>query len=178
MTSPCSCLGVTALWQLPLFSIRLEFVEVPAVRFRKFEQLCVLLGVSAFLAGCGGGPSDAPTTVPAKGVVTYKGQPVPKLSVAFIPDKGKLASGTTDASGKFVLMTNQPGDGAMVGTYKVAFSVVSDEIPPMPGFPEEKDYKPPVSPIPAKYADASTSGLTMTVDKDPAKNDFKIDLTD
>ncbi|MDZ4683970.1 MAG: hypothetical protein SH850_02700 [Planctomycetaceae bacterium] len=148
-----------------------------AVAFRTLDRSCVLLGIAVFLTGCGGGASDAPKTVPAKGVVTYKGQPVPKLSVGFTPiAEGKLASGATDAAGKFALTTNKPGDGAMVGTYKVAVSFVPDEIPEMPGFPgSEKKVE---SPIPVKYADAATSGLTFTVDKDAAKNDFKIELTD
>ena len=142
---------------------------------RKFEQFCVLVGVSAVLAGCGGGASDVPKTVPAKGVVTHKGQPLPKVAVAFIPDKGKLASGTTDDQGKFSLTTNNPGDGAMVGTYKVAINIVADEIPSM--FPEENK-KAAELPFPKKYTDANTSGLKFTVDNDASKNDFKIDLTE
>ena len=144
---------------------------------RKLDRLCVLLGVSVFLAGCGGGGGRAPDTVSVQGMVTYQGKPVPKLSVAFIPDKGLLASGTTDAAGKFSLMTNKPGDGAKVGTYKVAIGFVSDEIPAMPGM-EPPGYKAPVSPIPAKYADVSTSGLTKTVEKDASKNNFTFELTD
>jgi len=136
---------------------------------------CFISATAIVLSGCGGGAGDAPKTVPAKGVVTYKGQPVPKVSVAFIPDKGKLAAGTTDDQGKFTLTTNNPGDGAMVGTYKVALNVVADEIPSM--FPEENK-KEATLPFPKKYTDATTSGLTFTVDKNAAKNDFKIDLKD
>ena len=144
--------------------------------FRNLDRLCVILAATAFLAGCGGG-SSAPVTVPVQGVVNYQGKPVPKLSVAFIPDKGLLASGTTDAQGKFTLMTNKPGDGAMVGNYKVAISFVPDEIPEMPGLPGTEK-KAPASPIPQKYATPQTSGLTKTVEKDAAKNNFTFDLTD
>ena len=146
--------------------------------FRCLNRLCVILGASAFLAGCGGGGSPAPATVPVKGVVKYQGKPVPKLSVAFIPDsKGMVASGTTDSYGKFTLMTSKPGDGAMVGTYKVAISFVPDGIPEMPGLPGTEKPLPP-SPIPVKYADGNTSGLTKTVEKDASKNDFTFELTD
>lgn len=145
--------------------------------FRKLNRLCVILAATAFLAGCGGGNSSSPVTVPVQGVVKYQGQPVPKLSVAFIPDKGMLASGTTDAQGKFTLMTNKPGDGAMVGSYKVGIKFVPDEIPEMPGLPGTEK-KAPASPIPQKYADPATSGLTKTVEKDAAKNNFTFDLTD
>ena len=144
--------------------------------FRNLDRVCVILAATAFLAGCGGG-SSAPVTVPVQGVVNYQGKPVPKLSVAFIPDKGLLASGTTDAQGKFTLMTNKPGDGAMVGNYKVAISFVPDEIPEMPGLPGTEK-KAPASPIPQKYATPQTSGLTKTVEKDAAKNNFTFDLTD
>lgn len=144
--------------------------------FRMLGRCCVLSGVCIALIGCSGGPSDAPVTVPVTGVVTYQGKPVAKLSVAFIPDKGMLATGTTDAQGKFSLMTKKPGDGAAVGTYKVAINFVPDEVPPMPGFPGSE--KTPESPIPAKYADVTTSGLTQVVDKDASKNNFTFDLKD
>lgn len=143
--------------------------------FVKLDHLCVILGAVAFLAGCGGG-SKGPETVPVKGVVKYQGKPVPKLSVAFIPNDGMLAYGTTDANGQFSLMTNKAGDGAKVGTYKVAISFVPDEIPEMPGFPGAD--KKVTSPIPEKYADAETSGLTQTVEKDASKNNFTFELTD
>lgn len=142
---------------------------------RKLNRICAMLAVVAFLTGCGGG-SNAPETVPAKGVVKYQGKPVPKLSVAFIPEKGMLAYGTTDANGQFTLMTNKQGDGAMVGTYKVAISFVSDEIPEMSGLTGTE--KKVTSPIPEKYANAETSGLSKTVEKDSTKNNFTFELTD
>jgi hypothetical protein len=150
-------------------------VEVTAVAFRKLDRWCVILGAVGFLAGCGGG-SKGPETVPVKGVVMYQGKPVPKLSIAFVPENGMLAQGKTDSNGQFSLMTNKEGDGAMPGTYKVGISFVSDKIPDMPGFPGSE--KKEESPIPVKYANAATSGLTKTVEKDRSKNDFKFELTD
>jgi len=150
-------------------------VEVIAVASCKLDRLFLICGFLTFLAGCGGGGSS-PTTVPVKGIVTYKGAPVPDLSVAFIPEKGMLAYGTTDSKGQFALMTNKQGDGAMVGTYKVTISFVPKEIPEMPGFPgSEKNVE---SPIPVKYSDPSTSGLTKTVESSAAKNNFTFELTD
>jgi hypothetical protein len=125
--------------------------------------------------GCGG-VSDAPKTVDVTGTVTYNGTPMANLSVAFIPDKGMLASGTTDAEGRFELTTSEPGDGATPGTYKVAINFVPEQTPEMPGFPGSENT--PKSPIPTKYADVSTSGLIATVDTDASKNDFKFELTD
>lgn len=144
---------------------------------QKLKRLVALFVVFVLLSGCSGG-SDAPATVPVKGTVTYKGKPIESLAVSFMPENGQIATGTTDAAGKFELMTNKPGDGAAPGNYKVGISFVTSEIPPMPGMEGSQKYKAPVSPIPAKYADITTSGLTKTVDKDPAKNDFTFDLTD
>ena len=84
-----------------------------------------------------------------------------------------IAEGTTDESGIFKLQTRNPGDGAMVGTYSVAFKYVPDEVPMMPGF---EGAKKAVSPIPEKYGDTNKSGHTATVDADKSKNNFTFDL--
>lgn len=123
--------------------------------------------------GCGG---DGPKLVPAGGVVNYKGKPIGKINVMLLPTegaKGMIAEGTTDVSGKFQLSTKEPGDGAMVGSYKVEFKYVPDEVPIMPGMEGAKKV---VSPIPEKYGDASTSGITVTVDADKVNNNYKLDL--
>jgi hypothetical protein len=136
------------------------------------NYLCLLLWVSGLLTGCGGATDG---TVPAQGIVTYKGSPIANIAVVFTPTgKGQIAEGTTDASGNFELQTLKPGDGAMVGSYTVSFRHVSAEIPDMPGFTGGKEPEP--SPIPEKYSDAKTSGKTATVDADSSKNVFKFDL--
>ena len=147
------------------------------VYFRLLNRMFLVLAVSALLTGCGG-DGTAPVTARVKGLVTYQGKPVANLSVAFIPDVGPLATGKTDASGKFELMTNKPGDGAIIGTHKVAISFVPDEIPTMGGPDPGNTDKALISPIPAQYADVKTSGLTKTVEKDAAKNEFTFDLKD
>ena len=76
------------------------------------------------LVGCG---DSGPQMVPVRGVVTFKNKPIGKINVMFMPaDKtGLIAQGTSDASGKFELQTLKSGDGAMEGSYKVAFKYVS-----------------------------------------------------
>lgn len=140
----------------------------------KFLTLGLVVGVSTWFAGCGGGPGDAPETVAAKGTVTVDGKPMPGLSVAFIPASGKLATGETDDQGNFALTTNQPGDGAVVGSYSVAINQIQEVSEAMPGMDGYKKPAPP--PFARKYTDAKTSELTATVDADPSKNDFKFDL--
>src|SRR5262245_33000369 len=55
------------------------------------------------------------------GVVTYNGQPVEHAGVLFKPESGPFAMGTTDAEGKFTLVTaNYPG--ALIGEHKVGIS--------------------------------------------------------
>ena len=138
-------------------------------RSRRLWLLCAC----GFLAGCG---SNGPTLVPAGGVVNYKGKPIGKINVMLMPSAGSngmIAEGTTDETGKFKLQTKEPGDGAMVGSYTVAFKYVPDEVPQMPGFEGAKKV---VSPIPEIYGDGSKSGQTATVVADKSKNNFTFDL--
>ena len=63
--------------------------------------------------GCG---VSHPDTHEVTGEVTYNGQPVDGANVVFTLD-GPLASGVTDAAGKFTLRTFEDGDGAVAGTH-------------------------------------------------------------
>lgn len=133
---------------------------------------CLLIAFSSSLVGCGGSGLD---TVPAGGVVNFKGTPIPKIAVVLMPKdgKGQIAQGVSNDQGKFKLQTRNPGDGALVGDYLVSFQYVPDEAPEMPGFTGAKKVK---SPIPAKYSDTMTSGFTATIEPDASKNVFAFDL--
>lgn len=128
--------------------------------------------------GCGGGPSDAPEIAPVSGVVTVGGKPKADLNVAFYPEiGGRPATGRTDAEGKFTLTTLNTGDGAPVGTSKVAITgagddqQVGDSGPPMPGMPGYEAWMAKQeSAIDAKYADPETSGLVYTVPQEGLPN--------
>src|SRR5262249_9934025 len=75
-----------------------------------------LLGALALVGvGCG---SD---TVKVRGPVTLDGKPLPMgTAVTFVPvDKGRSATGATQADGSFRLTTFKPEDGALPGEYKV-----------------------------------------------------------
>ena len=132
---------------------------------------CMLVAVSLALVGCGGG---GPEMAPVTGTVTFNDKPIGKINVMFVPadQKGIIAQGTSDENGKFTLQSLEPGDGAMMGNYKVAFKYVSDIIPDMPGF--AGGVKPEASPIPLKFGDENKSGFTATVEA--SNNDFKFDL--
>ena len=131
----------------------------------------VLVGV----VGCGGEPGTAPT-VKVTGTVTYNGEPVEGASVAFIPENGRPASGTTDPSGKFTLSTFESGDGAVPGKHTVAISEPSDDGEDG----GEEDYSLPddsAGRFPAKYADLTTSDFTADV-AEGGENVFTFDMTD
>jgi hypothetical protein len=134
-------------------------------------QVFFLLFACCLFVGCS---NDGPELVKAGGVVKYKGKPIGKINVLLTPTSGGMvAEGTTDENGNFVLQTKEPGDGAMVGSYTVAFKYVPEEVPLMPGFEGAKKV---VSPIPEKYGDASKSGHTAKIDPDKSKNNLSFDL--
>ncbi len=139
----------------------------------------------AAMVGCGGSgggagnntPLEQKKTVPARGVVTFKGKPLDKASVVFMPlEDGKTlpARGNTDGVGSFVLSTYGKDDGAPVGKYRVTVSAnFAVEIEPGVLAPEpEGGFK---SPIPTKYANPKTTDILVEV-KDGDPNDFKIEL--
>jgi hypothetical protein len=103
---------------------------------------------------------------PVSGTVRYKGQPIKDIAVVFHTGQGMLASGITDAEGKFQLSTIKPGDGATIGEQKVTF-VYKD--------PTE-NVNPPPSPIPLRYRLAETSETSVVVER--KNNDFTFDLTE
>lgn len=157
---------------------------------RRFLFLALAVSLSA-AAGCSGG-SNLPT-VPASGVVTYKGQGVAGAMVTFVNNDtaGKPAAGVTDEQGRFQLKTFVAGttqaNGALPGEYKV--TVVKTR--PVEGPNAEAMNEPSTgspasvmeantelkSDIPAKYGTAATTDLPATV-KPSGGNSFNFDLTD
>jgi len=125
------------------------------------RQFAMWFGIAllAGLAGCDR-PGTAPT-VKVTGAVTYNGAPIEGVSVGFIPDKGRPASGLTDDEGRFTLSTFRTGDGAVPGKHSVSVTEgPPDTPPPMPGTPEAKMWRPPPPRFPRRYSDPRTSGFT------------------
>jgi hypothetical protein len=158
-----------------------------------------LVGI-AFLAsmlcsGCGGGGTPKPKTVKVTGKVIYKGLPVQSASVAFLGDgNSPPALGRTDAEGRFELTTSDPGDGAVPGVHKVTVAKIVASSKPstatgtssmedMARKAADRGNKPPaedagpMSLLPDKYSQASTSDLAYEV-KESGTNDFTIELKD
>jgi len=137
--------------------------------------------IAVVCLGCGDG---GPKLYPATGTVTLDGKAVEGAEVAFVSDTAPVATGTTDASGKFKLNTGGK-EGAAAGEYRVM--VTKSSAPPsnMPANPTPEDMRkmamdktiPKPQPLlPIKYAAAQTTDLTATVTTDKAKNDFPLGL--
>ncbi|VTR92986.1 Uncharacterized protein OS=Blastopirellula marina DSM 3645 GN=DSM3645_23456 PE=4 SV=1 [Gemmata massiliana] len=124
--------------------------------------------VVAILIGCGS--SNGVPVAKARGTITYKGKPVAKAAVSFIPETpGTVpALATTDENGSYTLSTYGNGDGAPVGRCRVAISLTG----PSPPLPEHlakaeaaaETLRMPGKPlIPKKYFSPETSRLTADV---------------
>lgn len=145
--------------------------------------IVLTIGVCAGFQGCGPrvATGERVDTVPASGILLFKGEPLPGFQVTVMPTSApRVAIGISDAEGKFVLGTNGSGDGCPTGMCKVA--VVWN---PSTGEPENagseqiiddprKLPKAPVE-IPKKYSNPETSGLFIEVPPGGTK-DLKIEL--
>lgn len=135
------------------------------------------------------------------GKVTYKGAPVAKGRINFIPAKAGVGVAAQGASGPIVdgaytLTTLSEGDGALPGDYKVSvdskeadeakLKAETEKLAKKHGMESLKGQVPPElmnqamraakSTLPDKYATPEKSGLTAKVKEESNKLDF--DLTD
>ena len=120
------------------------------------------------IVGCG-----QSEMVPITGTVTLNGQPAEQAEVMFNPKTtGRFASGVTDASGKFMLSTAKPNDGAMPGEYVVT---LAEYYPPdkPPALPRGGGLLP--SRFPPNFGDPAKSPLTAKVERG-GKNEFSFDV--
>jgi hypothetical protein len=140
-------------------------------------SLALALLPIAFGCGDSGPRANIESTVTAEGVVTFEGTPLEFYQVNFQPEGHRVASGVTDAAGKFALGTNGPGDGAVPGKHKVAVIYVGPpNTDPAAGMNDFKPPSPPKVKIPAKYNRVETSGITVEVPAGGSK-ELKVDLT-
>lgn len=143
--------------------------RAPAHGTRIGLAVVVMSGLVA--AGCGsGGPSMGRVS----GTVTYQGKALDTGTITFIATDGERpnASGSIQSGGSYSLQTTEPGDGAVVGDYRVAITDVDPTAfnTSLPGAPPSV----PKSAIPKQYHDPNTSGLTATVAEGNNTKDFKL----
>ncbi len=133
---------------------------------------CLALAAALFAAGCGW---SGTTTV--EGTVTYRGKPVVSGGVSLVAADGVQRSGPLKPDGTFRI------PDVPVGPVKVGVSSPNPSPPPPPakskgiklppgttiggGRPEAppSDPTPGWVPIPERFVDPVTSGLTQTVEK-------------
>ncbi len=130
------------------------------------------------LSGCG-----VPTPETVTGRVVYRGQPVTVGQVSFLGADGVPVCGDIDPDGSYRV------DHVPLGEAAVAVTATPPRDPPKPpkvvgklpdGRPKVESRPDPThrpkapAAVPAKYADARTSGLRLTVHAGP--NRFDIDL--
>lgn len=152
-----------------------------------------MLLITPLAIGCG---PTADTVAPVSGRVTVDGKPVKNASIQFTPVGKRAAGAITDDNGNYKLSTYGQFDGAVLGEHKVAISLrkpiymgppkknpdpepVSDDPnvltvrPAEGGVPKQaQQWK---SPVPEKYWDDSTSGLTRVVEG-KGENNFDFEL--
>jgi hypothetical protein len=122
------------------------------------------LASATFLLIVAVGCDSTPALVEVSGVVLIDGKPLSYGQVQIAPANHRAAFAKLDAQGRFTLTTTQDGDGVVLGTHPAA--VIGSEA---------KGGKGVYWHAPPHYADISTSGLKVTIDK--STKDLKLELT-
>jgi hypothetical protein len=137
------------------------------------------------LAGCSRGPRIAPV----RGRVTYNGKPVTTGKIWFYPENGRPALGVLAEDGTYTLTTDRAGDGALVGTHRVAIQSTTVGPGSMAG-PKSRDEEVAMSQqgnpgkwlaagkvewlVPQTYSRPETSGLSAKVED--TNNEINFDI--
>ena len=121
----------------------------------------------SFGSGCGGRGGPPLGTVTGK--VTLDGEPVPGLSVTFVPEEGGSPSyGGTNENGEYRLFFNQKRAGAELGSHKV---IIENREPETDDSGKLIDDTPIVK-IPKKYQQPGQ----LTADVSSGRNNIDFDL--
>jgi len=126
-------------------------------------RLLALASAMLLFTGCSNSTiPEVPLLAPVGGTLTYKGQPVPGAYVAFHPaelsDIMEAAFAETDPQGRFTLMMQDYGTGAIPGDYIVTVMH-------------------PAGNLPAKYKIKDSTPLRATVE-DAEQNEIPLTLED
>jgi hypothetical protein len=128
--------------------------------------------IAAVVVSTGCGRDGLPNMVPIRGEVVVDGQPLAQGQVVYLPKDpahGRQANGPIKPDGTFVLTTQKGGDGAMHGEYDIVvfgYGTNPGKAARSRAETEAALKEKSKSPIPEKYSDQATSGLSDTVDED------------
>ena len=155
------------------------------MRPRGLAIYCAITWALACVIGCEGGGDAGPKVYPVTGTVTYNGQAVQGATVAFHGEKAtRMATGITDAQGRFELTSYEKGDGTVAGKNKVTVTKSSGggagstgTVSMEEALESAQTQQEAKNELPAKYATVANSPLEYTVSESD-QNDFTIELTD
>jgi hypothetical protein len=143
--------------------------RAPAAIGRRCAAIAITLSLSVLAAtpGCGGSGEEG--TVPAAGIVKFKGKPLEKGTIQFVPATGRSAHGNVE-DGKFTLTTYNEGDGAIPGKHQVGIVATKEVAAKKKGAEPES-----VLILPKNFASPGTSNIEVDI---PAtgKKDIEINI--
>jgi hypothetical protein len=121
--------------------------------------------VAAALEAATGGCNLRPATVPVRGKVLYRGEPLKFGVVMFHPAQGQVAQGAIESDGSFQLSTFRLHDGAQPGAYHVSVMCYEGHDPQRAPHADETGEGMTLGRplIPLKYTRAKSSGLLVDV---------------
>lgn len=144
------------------------------------SRLCVfsaLIGMTGFLAGCGGG-STVPKLAPVTGTVSIDGKPAAGVTVAFNPTgstKSTGGMGVTGPDGKYQVVHRSGEAGIEPGSYAVTFSrMMQADGSPLPAGTSPLDVDAQET-IPDQFRDPAKSSHKAEVKPEGGTFDFGID---
>jgi hypothetical protein len=131
----------------------------------------VLIGLYLFVSvftGCG----NNLCSLRGKVVFSDDGTPLP-CGIVMFDNEQTRSQGKVNPDGTYIVGTLSNSDGIPAGIYKV--SITGTYKPPENTASNDMDVSQSESLIDAKYANSSTSGLTITVDSKTKVFDIKVD---
>jgi hypothetical protein len=148
-------------------------------RFLHVALFATLPVLFAF-AGCGNGDNTKIARV--SGTVTYKGKPVPNMTVNFMPPDGRPSWGKTDADGKYDMTYDEDRKGVKLGRNKVFFTPGVQTIDSGRSKESKKAIaqgiglsQEEMTDITMRFGSEESTKLEVDVKKDPEVLDLKLD---
>jgi len=147
----------------------MSVLELSTFGPRDRRRAVLVMLVTTLLGGCGRAVTSTPVLpkYEVKGkVLQADGKPLTSGKIEFFPKspEAQSASGPIDSDGSYSLGSITPGEGAVVGEYRVTVTPLTPE----------KGAKSKTPPFPDKYKDETTTDLTAKVEAKPNSFDFTL----
>ena len=106
--------------------------------------------------------------------MTLDGKPLAGATIVFTPQKGRPASGVTDAQGRVTLSMSAKDEGVLPGVYRVSITANDSQDESNSDQPPTNRAVPNKPAIPAQYSDPGTSAMTAEVVSGPNVFEFEL----